>query len=147
MCLLRSCCGSLPPVSHSCACPPPHPTKPGIHSVNRQRPHSPISQDTTHQAFKDKPRGQGRFKTARFHRPFYQQIDYQPIPFLPRANDSFSFPFPCPIASPLPGHCLAPFAHFAHSTTAPFPAFRCRCGMLPEEAAQPLAVRQYISTT
>ena len=63
------------------------------------------------------PRGQVRFKTARFHRPLFQQIDYQPIPFRPRANDSFSFPFLCHIAPPLSGHCLAPFAPFLHNGT------------------------------
>ena len=63
------------------------------------------------------PRGQVRFKTARFHRLLFQQIDYQPIPFRPRANDSFSFPFLCHIAPPLSGHCLAPFAPFLHNGT------------------------------
>ena len=63
------------------------------------------------------PRGQVRFKTARFHRLLFQQIDYQPIPFRPRTNDSFSFPFLCHIAPPLSGHCLAPFAPFLHNGT------------------------------
>ena len=78
------------------------------------------------------PRGQIRFKTARFHRPLFQQIDYQPIPFRPRANDSFSFPFLCHIAPPLSGHLfpvtVLPLSPL-FSTTAPFSAFRCRCGM------------------
>lgn len=78
------------------------------------------------------PRGQVRFKTARFHRPLFQQIDYQPIPFRPRANDSFSFPFLCHIAPPLSGHLfpvtVLPLSPL-FSTTAPFPAFRYRCGM------------------
>ena len=78
------------------------------------------------------PRGQVRFKTARFHRPLFQQTDYQPIPFRPRANDSFSFPFLCHIAPPLSGHLfpvtVLPLSPL-FSTMAPFPAFRCRCGM------------------